>query len=300
MAPPAKKPATQLPLPMQRERYPDRNMHKGGRSFYFFDFDDNVMCLGTPIYIFERHSRAEIALSTAEFARVSPQLGQPGAYENYEVDPDDSVGSFRRFRDSPPNHTNGEQPFVEDVRTALAGATRDWKGPSWEIFFHAVHNQRPLAIITARGHDPTTIAHGIDLLREAGHLSATPNYLTIFPVSEPQIRASLGAPTIPELKMAAIVRSVETAMQTYDDNPHHRFGMSEDAPDNLELVTAAMSKLKERYPDNAFYVIDTSGHPVVKTEILPGTTSSEEVTDITQLSLFSGVDEAPPENEAPD
>lgn len=271
---------------MQRERYPDRNMHKGGRSFYFFDFDDNVMFLTTPIYIFEHTTRAEIALSTAQFAQVSPQLGRPGPYEHYEVDQDDSVGSFRRFRDSPTTTGDAEQPFVEDVRTALTRPTRDWKGPSWEIFFHAVHNQRPLAIITARGHDPKTITGGIDLLHQAGHLSATPNYLSIFPVSHPRVRASLGTATVPELKMAAIMRSVETAMQTYGDNPHHRFGMSEDAPENLELVTKAMTELKKRYPGNAFYVIDTSGEPVVKTEILLGATSSEEVTDIAQLSLF--------------
>lgn len=278
---------------MKRDRYPDRNIHKGGRSFYFFDFDDNVMFLATPIYIFERETRTEISLSTAEFARVSPQLGRPGAYENYEVDPDDSVGSFRRFRDSLRTDADGEQPFIEDVRAALAGPTQDWKGPSWEIFFHAVHNQRPLAIITARGHDPKTITSGISLLRQAGHLSAEPNYLSIFPVSQPQTRASLGAGTIPELKMAAIVRSVETAMREYGDNPYHRFGMSEDAPDNLELVAKAMIELKKRYPDNAFYVIDTSGEPIVKTEILQGTTNSEEVADIAQLSLFPSAEATP-------
>ena len=282
--------AAQLPLPITRQRQADRNLHKGGRSFYFFDFDDNVMTLGTRIFVFHRHTREELALSTGDFAQISPLLGEPGPFESYEIDLDDFHGSFRRFRDLPA--PAGEQPFVEDVNEALTGLPFDWHGPSWELFYHAVYNQRPIAIITARGHAPATVERGIDALVRGGHLDGPPNYLSILPVSHAATRAAIGDPaaaaTIPELKMAAIVHCVEEAMRIYGENPYHRFGMSDDAPDNLELITAAMRKLKQRYPDNAFFVIDSSAGKLVKTEVgRPGEQPPESVEiDAAQLDLF--------------
>ena len=72
---------SQLELPISRPRVPDRNADKGGRSFYFFDFDDNVMRLNTCIYIFNRRTGAELPLSTRRFAAspasrsVRPSMG---------------------------------------------------------------------------------------------------------------------------------------------------------------------------------------------------------------------------------
>jgi hypothetical protein len=278
---------------MQRERYDDRNLHKGGRSFYFFDFDDNVMSLPTPIYVFHRDTGEEVALSTGDFARFAPAFGQPGPWADYRVDPDDVTGSFRRFRDVP-GRDPAAQPFVEEIARAVAASEFVWKGPSWPLFEHAVHNHRPLSIITARGHRPETLVEGIGLLERAGHLSRRPNYLSLYPVSHPGVRTDLGdaeaRQSIAELKLAAIHQCVEAAMRLYGENPHHRFGMSEDSPENLDLVTTAMHQLKARYPDNAFFVIDASGDPVIKTEVLRvGTGDSEEVSDIEQLDLFARV-----------
>jgi len=284
---------SQLALPIARERYLDRHWDKGGRSFYFFDFDDNVVRLTTPIFVFDRDTGAELALSTAQFAAASPQLGRPGPWQRFEVRGSDTTGSFRRFRDldAAEPAPGAEQPLVEDVNAALALPDHEWKGPSWELFFHAVHNQRALAIITARGHHPRTVARGVARLRQEGHLTALPNYLAILPVSHRATRAGLGDPRgerpIPQLKRAAIVHAVEAAMARYGANPFHRFGMSDDAPDNLALVAEAMRQLKQRYPENAFFVIDASRRPVVKTEILATGSESEEVADVGQLELFS-------------
>lgn len=281
----------QLDLPIEREHYPDRHWDKGGRSFYFFDFDDNVMRLATPIFVFDRDSGAELALSTAELIAAQPQLGEPGPWERYEIRTGGPTGSYRRFRDR--EEPDAEQPFVEDLNAALALPPSEWKGPSWELFFHAVHNQRPLAIITARGHHPTTMARGVGRLRQEGHLTSLPSFLAILPVSHPAVRAQLGDPdrerSIPELKQEAIFHCIEAAMARYGENPFHRFGMSDDAPDNLELISEAMRRLKNRYPRNAFFVIDASRTPVVKTEILDGDTSVdiEEVADLAQLDLFA-------------
>ncbi len=90
---------TQLELGIKREREPDRNHALGGRSFYFFDLDDNVMFLDTKIFIFHRETGEELALSTGEFAAVSRIIAKPGPLEQYETRLDDATGSFRRFRD---------------------------------------------------------------------------------------------------------------------------------------------------------------------------------------------------------
>ena len=286
-------PLSQLELPIARPRMPDRNADKGGRSFYFFDFDDNVMRLDTCIYIFDRTTGAELALSTRRFAEVHPLVGKPGPFEHLEIRLDDATGSYRRFRDLSPAEVDGhEQPFVEDLTAALQKGDLLWKGPSWSFFFHAVYNGRPVAVITARGHHPDTLRAGIGELYTRGILTAAPNYLGLYPVSHPVVRAELGDPgvvcSIPELKKAAIIRSVEVAMQRYGKNPYHRFGMSDDDPKNVALIVEAMIELKTRYPDNAFFVINTSTEPAVKTEVLVGSTFTEHVPFAAQLRLFDG------------
>lgn len=284
---------SQLELPIGRPAMPDRNADKGGRSFYFFDFDDNVMRLDTCIYVFHRHTGAELPLSTRRFAELHPLLGKPGPFEHFEIRPDDQTGSYRRFRDVLPTELDGrQQPFVEDLLAALGKGDLLWKGPSWSFFFHAVFNGRPIAVITARGHAPDTIRAGIAALHSRGYLTATPNYLGLFPVSHRGVRADLGDPaasrSIPELKKRAIIRSVEMAMQQFGENPYHRFGMSDDDPRNVALIVEAMIELKGRYPENAFFVINTSTEPAVKTEVLVDATTRVAVPFAAQLRLFDG------------
>lgn len=277
----------QLTLPIARERFPDRNLHKGGRSFYFFDLDDNVLFLPTPIYLFDKSTGDEVALSTGHFARISSRLGMPGQYENYRVDLDDERGSFRRFRDIP---TQGiRQWFLEDIDQALAKLDVQWKGPSWDFFEHAVHNDRPLCIITARGHAPETIVAGIMRLYEEKHLSRVPNFLGLYPVSHKPTQAQLGASqtlSIAALKKAAIIHAVEAAMTQYGHSEHHRFGMSDDAPENIALAIEALTELKRRFPNNAFFVFDTSQDPMLRIEVQEHGTREDKETRGQQLVLF--------------
>jgi hypothetical protein len=280
--------AAQLELPVGRQRVPDRNFERGGRSFYFFDFDDNVVFLKTRIFLFERETGEEIALSTRDFAEISGLVGKPGPWEAYELRDDERSGSFRRFRDVPAAQRNGQpQPFVEDLLATIGRGDLWWKAPSWSLFDHAVFNQRPVAIITARGHHPDTVKQGIHILCRDGHLAQPPNYLGVYTVTHPDVRRCLGdtddTKTIPELKKAAIVDSVREAMKRYGENPYHRFGMSDDDPHNVALILEAMTELKQRHPRNAFFVIDTSQRPVIKTEVLVGSTAESEVD---QLTLF--------------
>ena len=282
--------ADQLEFPLDRSPQADRNWDRGGRSFYFFDFDDNVMHLDTPIFVFERGTGRELRLSTAEFAQVSPMLGQPGPYARFEIDLDDATGSFRRFRDLRGSVDASAQPFVEDLRQALEAPDVRWKGPSWDLFAHAVFNGRPVSVITARGHEPGILRHGLHQLVEAGWLAQDPNYLTVFPVSYPPIRDALAGGedglTVAELKMRAIIDSVGLAMERYGRNPYHRFGMSDDSPENVELAVAAMTRLKAMYPENAFFVIDTSRRPATMTEIVDGSPQDREMNPDEQLALF--------------
>lgn len=283
----------QLELPLDRQREPDRNLHKGGRSFYFFDFDDNVAFLTTPMFLFHRETKAEIEISSRELAQHSGMIGKTGIYADYEFDHDPVTGSFRRFRDKDfswlERLTGRKQVFVQDLAAALGIPDINWKGPSWSCFYHAVFNQRPMALITARGHHPKTLMSGIRLWVEEGHLPCEPNYLAIYPVSHPGIKKKLkmeGSDSIPELKQKALRASVEHALKVYGNNPHHRFGMSDDDPRNIEWIAAEMKEMKKEFPQMSFFIIQTHGEQMIKHEIFVDHVVDQVLQPEAQLTLF--------------
>lgn len=274
----------QLELDLKREFEPDRNFSVGGRSFYFFDLDDNVFFLPTSIYLFHKISKQQLPLTTAEYAKWGRLVGQKGTFKEFELNLEDNVGSFRRFRDH-----GGESPIVEDIRVALQDSGFHWKGPSWSCFYHAVFNKRPVALITARGHSADSIKAAIQVLVEAGHLPHEPNYLEVFAVSHPQVRRVLGDDSatlsISQLKKNAIEYAVESAMKLYGENPNHRFGMSDDSEENIELITEAMRRLKRRYSENSFFVINTFDEKLLKSEVFSNDTEPKVSVDVPQLDL---------------
>jgi hypothetical protein len=267
----------QLELPIEREIVADRNADKGGRSFYFFDFDDNVAFLSTPAFIFHKESGKELKLSSGEFAQVHRHVGKMGPYADYRIDFCDRKGTFRCFRDqelsSLEKLLGKRQMFVQDLAAALGYPDVQWKGPSWSCFYHATLNLRPVSLITARGHHPETLKEGIRLFVERGFLPNEPNYLSLYPVSNLQVRAELGDPDLKQsvaaLKKAAIRASVQKAIEIYGPSPYHRFGMSDDDPHNIELITEEMTLLKSEYPEMSFFVIETQQGRYVKWEIYP-------------------------------
>ena len=284
----------QLELKIDRFPEKDRNFSKGGRSFYFFDFDDNLAILPTPIYVFHKTDQHQLKLSSDEFAQVSTSLGCFGPYKDYYVDFCDLRGSFRNFRDhrlSLKGRILGEQQsFVKDVQQALRVSEALWKGPSWSCFYHAVFNQRPISMITARGHRSETLKQGIRVMVEHGYLPCEPNYLSIFPVSHPKVRVRLGGGeseySVPHLKRAAIRASVETAFQTYGFSPFHRFGMSDDDPKNLKFIYDEMVELKRSYPRNSFFVISTHKGQLRKREVFLDHFTDQLIESEKQLDLF--------------
>ncbi|MFA6237631.1 MAG: hypothetical protein WC635_09925 [Bacteriovorax sp.] len=287
----------QLTFDMIIPKEADRNFHLGGRSFYFFDFDDNVAFLSTPIIIFHKKTGAEIALSSGEFAHENKNIGVSGIYSDYYMDFNDVNGSFRHFRDKELNpleiREGKKQGFVEDVLKALREVDTHWKAPSWEYFYHATYNKRPVSLITARGHHPSTIIEGVNQMVAAGYLPNTPNYHSIYPVSNPEVRKDLGDinlnQSVAELKKHAIRASVEKAIELYGYSPYHRFGMSDDDHKNVELITEEMRDLKRKYPDMSFFVIETFKDSFSKREVLMHETReiiSAKESVKPQLSLF--------------
>lgn len=295
MSKPPRLPPSQLELGIEREKENDRNFHLGGRSFYFFDFDDNIAFLTTPLVLFHKDHGGELEVSTGAFAREQASIGKAGAYKDHVIRWDDKTGTFRNFRD----HDDAElkrlgkngQIFLGDVAHALGLPDFDWKGPSWECFYHAVFNQRPISVITARGHHPDTIKSGIRLFCDAGHLPEHPNFLSVFPVNHVETRRLLGDAeaklSVAELKQAAIRVSVEIAIQQYGYSKHHRFGMSDDDPKNIQLIVDEMKRLKVTYPEFSFFVIETHGGSFTKYEVFPeGRRRSSGGGDPDQGQLF--------------
>lgn len=293
MAGPAGKGQIELGIDRVPER--DRNHHLGGRSFYFFDFDDNILFLTTPIIVFHKTSGAEIAISSGEWALNHHQIGRAGAYKDYEIRDFDNHGSFRHFRDHDEEGLRRlgarKQLFVEDVAAVLGFPDLQWKGPSWECFYHAAFNQRPVSVITARGHHPNTLADGIRVLVETRWLPLEPSYLSILPVTHPGTRQALGDDefkmSVAELKQRAIRQSVELAIQRHGYSPHHRFGMSDDDPKNIQLIAEEMGRLKTRFPEMSFFLIETHGGQFLKHEVGHSGLRTDRLREEGQMSLFA-------------
>ena len=293
----SKKLKGQLEFEFDIPREADRNFHLGGRSFYFFDFDDNVAYLSTPIILFHKETGEEIAVGSGEFAHESRNIGKSGKFENYFIDINDENGSFRYFRDKEftlsEKKAGIKQTFVADIEKALENADHVWKAPSWNCFYHATYNNRPVSVITARGHNPDTMKAGINRLVRDGLLPHDPNYHTIYPVSNLQIRKELGdinlTKNVAELKKDAIRASVLKAIDIYGYSPFHRFGMSDDDFKNIELISEEMRILKSEFPEMSFFVIETFKDSFAKYEILQHETRqiiSPKESKSNQLTLF--------------
>lgn len=289
---------SQLEFNFQVPKELDRNFHLGGKSFYFFDFDDNVVYLSTPIVIFNKVDGAEKLLSSHEFAKHNRLIGKDGLYKDFFMDFCDERGSFRNFRDQDfsiaQRITGKRQSFIHDIEAALNNPDHNWKAPSWNHFYHATYNHRPVSIITARGHKEDTIKAGIDLIVKEGHLPNSPNFHTIYAVSNPETRKRLGSDNesynVPELKYKAIIESVEMAIAKYGHSDHHRFGMSDDDANNIDLITDAMVTLKKKYPAMSFFVIQTYPNGFERREVLEHeikTVFSKDESRLDQLNLFA-------------
>ncbi len=241
-------------------------------SSYFFDFDDNIMYLTTTIYIKNMFTKEIIEVSTGEFANIHPILGKSGKWADFAM----FEGSYSNFSDKPADqlHPGQKQHFVEDIEKAVKTDPSVWQAPSWKLFVYACERQRPVSIITARGHSPETIKDGIKILVDNKLITKEPAYLSVFPVGNDNIRINdlgddLLEMTTPTLKKRAIIKTVDMALEKYGSEPNHRFGMSDDDPQNVDLIITAMCECKKKYFDKRFFVINTHVGEMVKLEVFP-------------------------------
>jgi len=238
----------------------------GSLSFYFFDIDDNLFFLSTSLYLWNAERQTEQSISSGDFARVQNDLGRAGKWQSWAIREE----TFRDFRDRTGADIE-DQPFIRDLLAAIDGPA--WQGPSWPLLVHAADQQRPIALVSARGHEPATIEAGLRKLVEHGLLNAMPPILDIYTVTNPNVRAMLGARdpamTVPSVKKLAIKNAVDKALDEYGHEPPHRFGMSDDDPNNVVLAISAMRDCKTQYPDKRFFVINTNRDEYVKLEIFP-------------------------------
>jgi hypothetical protein len=275
-------------------------------SFYFFDFDDNIMFLSTLIFIINKKTKEIKRLTTGDFANIQPQLGKRGKYQYYDIF-DETVdsakygrlhGSFNNFLDIPIDELKSgqKQHFVLDVEKAIQNADKkSWQAPSWDLFTYACKQQRPISIITARGHSPETLKAGVRVLVEKGLIPQEPNYLTVFPIANDDVCRELcrEQPNVfelkrntPALKRIAIRKSVDKAIERYGSKPEHRFGMSDDDPQNVDLIIKAMCDCKIKYPDKRFFVINTHAGEMVKLEVFPFNYSMTSQLEIVSDNLL--------------
>lgn len=273
----------QQELPIPREKQPDRNASLGGKSFYFFDLDENVFHIESAHYVFHKKTNEKKEVPGKIFWEEIDHIGKKGFLKDFEIRPDDQDGSFQRFRDIP-DLDSMQQPFIEDLQNALK--LGDWMGPSWNEFHHAVTNQRAMAVITARGHHPETIKAGISLFTQRKILDSLPNYLSVLPVSHPEIQQTLGGGTVPELKRKALRYVVEEAFKVYGYNDYHRFGMSDDDPKNVQKIIEEFTVLKKDYPKVSFFVIETTRGRSNKWEVFVDHAEKQALHPGQQLSFF--------------
>jgi hypothetical protein len=252
-----------------------------GTSFYFFDFDDNIMFLDTKVRVRNRLDGSIKEISTHAFAGIRTSLGGPGEWADYEQFSETYINF--RDRDSGSMQPGEEQSLVTDVRAAISSDNNVWQAPSWPLLQYACAKQRPTAIVTARGHSSDTIKAAIRVLVEAKLLEAEPHYLGIYAVSNAEMKADLatglpleakmrfdaGKDVTSDLKRVAINRFVDKAAADFGKDEPHRFGMSDDDPMNVDLIVKAMCDCKKRYMHMRFFVIDTHKDEHVKLEVFP-------------------------------
>lgn len=113
-------------------------------KYYAFDWDDNIMYMPTKIVLKDSNGN-EVGMGTEDFAEYRTKIGvEPFEYKGKKI-----VGfaedSFRNFG------VKGDKKFLLDSVLAKPG-------PAWDDFVEAINGGSIFSIITARGHNPKTLA----------------------------------------------------------------------------------------------------------------------------------------------
>ena len=141
--------------------------------YFAFDWDDNILHMPTKIHMEQKTDGgwSPIDVSTEEFAKVRKD-------DNYQLpsadkgDMQESMKlAFSEFRDNGPR---GDSAFLEDSISAL---NESKLAPAWNDFLKCLSEGAIFSIITARGHEPSTIKKAVEYVID--------NYLAVTPSTNP-------------------------------------------------------------------------------------------------------------------
>lgn len=219
-----------------------------------FDWDDNIFNMPTKIFVRNKTTGAEKAVTTAEWALIREQIGKPGAWADYAFTP---ATSLRDFGDE---SGDGVNHFKADVEAALKKSKTAWQAHSWKAFTEAMAHERNAAwttIITARQHAPATIHDALEALRAKGYLKHVPPTENIYPVSYPKFDAALrGDGQNPSAAKARVMERILDRIQQHalgadakpvlnangtGPQPLHLWGFSDDDYGNYSKAVSALS-----------------------------------------------------------
>lgn len=237
---------------------------KLAKSFYIFDFDDNIIHTQSETFIYHKETGEEVTLSSSEYVKHRTKVGVEGQYKDFRVDPSPGK-SFRQFSDP---DDNSHSPFLEDLKRSLKSP--NWQGPSWERFVKAVSRRRTISIITARGHNPQRIREGICWLAQQKLIPHQPDIHTIYAVTSRETKELLkwtGPDLISPLKKQALHHFIEQVYAEYGHTPDHRFGFSDDDPTNIQATRKKFFDLKQRNPHHCFFLYEAGPKEVIMSEV---------------------------------
>jgi len=216
-----------------------------------YDNDDNVVYLGTQVYLKHKTTGEEKALTTAEFAAVRPEIGKSGPMKEYDYFKAADGGSFRDFLD-------GKNPnvFAQDVATALNSPSGTWRAPFYFNFATALADGETapwVAILTSRGHEPENAVKGYEVMKQRAGLKNTPRAELIWGVDTDKVRPMLptGLKT-PEKKTAFLISALDLieSVPMARKGRRHTLEYSDDDADMInkvrDLLTAEAAK--KRWP----------------------------------------------------
>lgn len=127
-------------------------------EYFIFDVDDNLLILNTPLHFqhFENGVWKNKNITSSDFAEIRKKY--PDNYmDNIEWKADQKY-AFIEFGDTGPR---GSKAFLDDSIYAIKNKKF---GPSWDVLIRALIEGRLFAIITSRGHEPSSIRSVIEYI----------------------------------------------------------------------------------------------------------------------------------------
>lgn len=109
--------------------------------YYAFDWDDNLVEMPTKIILLDKDNK-EVGMDTKSFAQFRDRIGTEDYQYKY------APNAFRNFR------VAGDNQFLKDIMHAKPSA-------SWNKFVECINSASIFAIITARGHKPSTLKRAV-------------------------------------------------------------------------------------------------------------------------------------------